>query len=86
MTFELAGYRNFYNMVDWCCTNIGKKVSWVPIQSAFGDGWRIEIQPLVRVPIKWKISIDDDNLALMFALRFSESDTVPNFMKSLYEN
>lgn len=77
MKFYLTGYRNFYDLMEWCENNIGTKTDWFPLSRAEGVGWKLQKQPLVIVPLRWEIQIDDEQLALMFYLRFAETEKQP---------
>lgn len=59
-------------MVDWLEKNVGKKRSNKdPYVRQFGEGWDLTtIHSEPWEPIMWKITFEDEKMAMMFALRW----------------
>ena len=58
-------------MVDWLEKNVGKKRSQRdPYVRQFGVGWDLCTHSEPWGPIMWKITFEDEKMAMMFALRW----------------
>lgn len=54
----------------WLAENIGQCYKGIYGVRAEGLGWKYELPSSVTAPAVWKITIDDNDLATAFSMRF----------------
>jgi len=80
MTFDISEYidnqytmESLFKLRDILINEVGIQHEYKSQYQLSGDGWWISAQSrnrLVTDPIKWELYIQDDNLALMFKLKW----------------
>lgn len=79
--YVVANAESFQEIVDWLTANVGPLLNSRPIVEWTGRGWHMEhaglahivssvFAPNTKYKRRYKIEIEDENLALICALRF----------------
>lgn len=69
MKIKIDTHQWYNEMVSWLEEHVGPVLHSRPIVMWQGQGWLLE-SPKPYGKMGWEVTIDDDNLAIIFALRW----------------